>query len=605
MKTGQIAKRLTSLLLMLTMLFSMPLYLCAADSHPGRVNDTTHAVYPTAPYTYMTHPSPDGTYTLRVRINVQEGVQYYDEFAVLVSETGEVIRAVDMHREYGCQYGVDAYEAIWSPEGRFVALDMSESSTLFWSVKFLDAEEGDLWVPSSSLDLYEYWIWPQDPSLPHPDKVRNSPLMLEKWMSRGRASLITELDLGDGQRLWGRYIFDAVNETITSRSWGDALDLDSAANPIWSRALGEGAPAYNSGDFTVASPDGMSFVTLHAAEHKTDPETWSPLYSGFTVKRLTEMNTYELLYTVDFASYPYDRTRMLENYSDVCVKWAPDSSYAIVESADPGAKVFVCDMITGEYRLMRNLDALYETLMGKDAPESFPDSAHLFVEGFSVSGEALWAADFGDEWVRWIDDPGTYGSAGTTEIVDSGTAEDRSWVYTPDTAPTVRDGFTGFTAVSKTHHSGLDGLFSVGDGYKYVHMMPSADAYSEYVVDAKTERDGLFGKYDIVWSEEGCWVLDDEENTVYAGTGVIESCGAFALACNTETHNGAYNRIRLYDSEFALLLDYVNEKGVAVQDDGAVYAAYTRDGTTYLAYVSADGKVTELGIYSGNLSEYR
>ena len=67
MKTGQFVKKLTSLLLMLTMLFSMPLYLCAADSHPGRVHDTSLAVYPTAPYTYMTHPSPDGTYTLRVR----------------------------------------------------------------------------------------------------------------------------------------------------------------------------------------------------------------------------------------------------------------------------------------------------------------------------------------------------------------------------------------------------------------------------------------------------------------------------------------------------------------------------------------------------------
>lgn len=594
MKTGQFVKKLTSLLLMLTMLFSMPLYLCAADSHPGRVHDTSLAVYPTAPYTYMTHPSPDGTYTLRVRINVQEGVQYYDEFAVVVSETGEVIRAVDMHREYGRRYGVDAYEAIWSPEGRFVALDMSESTTDFWSVKFLDAEEGDLWVPMSSLDLYQNWIRPQKPSLPHPDKVQDSPLMLEKWMSRGRASLITELDLGNGQRLWGRYIFDAVNETITFRAWGDALNLDSLANPIWSRARGEGAPAYSSGDVTVASPDGMSFVTLHAAEHETDPDTWSPLYRGFTVQRLTEMNTYER-HSVDFPA----------NCGDVCVKWSPDSSYAVVESADPAARVFVCDMTTGEYHTMRTLAALYENLMGKEAPEAFPDDAHLFVEGFSISGEALWAADFGDEWVRWIDDPGTYGSAGTTEIVDSGTAEDRSWVYTPYTAPTVRDGFTGFTAVSKTHHSGLDGLFSIGDGYKYVHMEHTQDGYREYVADAKTERDELFGTYDIVWSEEGCWVLDENETTVYAGTGVVESCGAFALACRTETHNGAYDRIRLYDSEFTLLIDYVNEKGIAVQDDGSVYAAYTKEGTTYLAYVSVDGTVSELGVYWGNLSEYR
>ena len=164
MKRRQVLRMALSLLLTLSMLLSLPLYLYAADSHPGRAYDTAYAVYPTAPYTYSTHPSPDGSHYLRVRHNVVDGVTYYDEFAILETAGDVLLRAVDLHVDYGVREGVSQYDPLWSPDGRFVVFSSPEDGYLYPSVRILDVEERDYWIPASATDNYNA-MKAKDPSL--------------------------------------------------------------------------------------------------------------------------------------------------------------------------------------------------------------------------------------------------------------------------------------------------------------------------------------------------------------------------------------------------------------------------------------------------------
>lgn len=596
MKKRRISKIAVSLILTLSMLLSLPLYLCAADSHPGRAYDTTNAVYPTAPYTYSTHPSPDGSHYLRVRHNVVDGVTYYDEFAIVETAGNVLLRAVDLHVDYGMREGVSQYDPLWSPDGRFVVFSSPEDGYLYPSVRILDVEERDYWIPSSATDNYNA-MKAKDSSLYQAENYEStSPLYAEKWLSGNRVALVTEYVFGS-ERIWGRFVFDAEQNYFVSRAWGNAYDIDDPKNPIWTKVEGIGAPAYNNGDFSVTSPDGSYTVTVNAVDNLSDGETWGAMYESVRLPYPGGGMTEVMLYRVHGTDY------VTKAWNDISLKFSPDSRYVVMESSDPDAECLVYDVQTGNLRnLYRSTDAqIPEDVLGTDA--------RVYVEAFSVFGRAMYITEYtapdGTIYrVRNVD-PLNRGQQyfGRPYLIGDG---DRQPDDTFPQNPTTKDGFSGFIAVSKTHETGLDGLFRIGEQYKYIHMEAGKIPYSEYVSDAHyTEKKALFDRYTVVYSAAGCWVLDENEKTVYAGTGGVTKCGNFALAYNVE--NGFESRRRLFDRDFNLVMDSI--LGTAVQPDGSVYVSHTvgRGAFAYtcLSHIAADGTVTRVGAYDGDLSEFR
>jgi len=596
MKKRRITKFAVSLILTLSMLLSLPLYLCAADSHPGRAYDTTDAVYPTEPYTYSTHPSPDGSHYLRVRHNVVDGVTYYDEFAILETAGDVLLRAVDLHVDYGVREGVSQYDPLWSPDGRFVVFSSPEDGYLYPSVRILDVEERDYWIPASATDNYNA-IKAKDSSLYQAENYESvSPLYAEKWLSGNRVALVTEYVFGS-ERIWGRFIFDAEKNYFVSRAWGNAYDIDDPKNPIWTKVEGIGAPAYNNGDFSVTSPDGSYTVTVNAVDNLSDGETWGAMYESVRLPYPDGGMTEVMLYRVHGGDY------VTKAWNDISLKFSPDSRYVVMESSDPDAECLVYDVQTGSLRnLYRSTDA--------QIPEDvLATNARVYVEAFSVFGRAMYITEYtapdGTIYrVRNVD-PLNRGQQyfGRPYLIGDG---DRQPDDTFLQNPTTKDGFSGFIAVSKTHETGLDGLFRIGEQYKYIHMEAGKIPYSEYVSDAHyTEKKALFDRYTVVYSAAGCWVLDENEKTVYAGTGGVTKCGNFALAYNVE--NGFESRRRLFDRDFNLVMDYI--LGTVVQPDGSVYVSHTVGRgaftETCLSHIAADGTVTRVSAYDGDLSEFR
>ena len=596
MKKRRITKFAVSLILTLSMLLSLLLYLCAADSHPGRAYDTTYAVYPTAPYTYSTHPSPDGSHYLRVRHNVVDGVTYYDEFAILETAGDVLLRAVDLHVDYGVREGVSQYDPLWSPDGRFVVFSSPEDGYLYPSVRILDVEERDYWIPSSATDNYNA-MKAKDPSLYQADNRESiSPLYAEKWLSGNRVALVTEYVFGS-ERIWGRFIFDAEKNYFVSRAWGNAYDIDDPKNPIWTKVEGIGAPAYNNGDFSVTSPDGSYTVTVNAVDNLSDGETWGAMYESVRLPYPDGGMTEVMLYRVHGGDY------VTKAWNDISLKFSPDSRYVVMESSDPDAECLVYDVQTG------SLHNLYRSTSAQIPEDVLATNARVYVEAFSVFGRAMYITEYtapdGTIYrVRNVD-PLNRGQQyfGRPYLIGDG---DRQPDDTFPQNPTTKDGFSGFIAVSKTHETGLDGLFRIGEQYKYIHMEAGKIPYSEYVSDARyTEKKALFDRYTVVYSAAGCWVLDENEKTVYAGTGGVTKCGNFALAYNVE--NGFESRRRLFDRDFNLVMDYI--LGTAVQPDGSVYVSHTVGrgafAETCLSHIAADGTVTRVGAYDGDLSEFR
>lgn len=596
MKKRRITKFAVSLILTLSMLLSLPLYLCAADSHPGRAYDTTYAVYPTAPYTYSTHPSPDGSHYLRVRHNVVDGVTYYDEFAILETAGDVLLRAVDLHVDYGVREGVSQYDPLWSPDGRFVVFSSPEDGYLYPSVRILDVEERDYWIPASATDNYNA-IKAKDSSLYQAENYESvSPLYAEKWLSGNRVALVTEYVFGS-ERIWGRFIFDAEKNYFVSRAWGNAYDIDDPKNPIWTKVEGIGAPAYNNGDFSVTSPDGSYTVTVNAVDNLSDGETWGAMYESVRLPYPDGGMTEVMLYRVHGGDY------VTKAWNDISLKFSPDSRYVVMESSDPDAECLVYDVQTG------SLHNLYRSTDAQIPEDVLATNARVYVEAFSVFGRAMYITEYtapdGTIYrVRNVD-PLNRGQQyfGRPYLIGDG---DRQPDDTFPQNPTTKDGFSGFIAVSKTHETGLDGLFRIGEQYKYIHMEAGKIPYSEYVSDARyTEKKALFDRYTVVYSAAGCWVLDENEKTVYAGTGGVTKCGNFALAYNVE--NGFESRRRLFDRDFNLVMDYI--LGTAVQPDGSVYVSHSVGrgafAETCLSHIAADGTVTRVGAYDGDLSEFR
>ncbi len=595
MKKRRITKLAVSLILTLSMLLSLPLYLCAADSHPGRAYDTAYAVYPTEPYTYSTHPSPDGSHYLRVRHNVVGGVTYYDEFAILETAGDVLLRAVDLHVDYGVREGVSQYDPLWSPDGRFVVFSSPEDGYLHPSVRILDVQECDYWIPPASADLYRD-LRKTNPSLPEKtEKETNTPLLAAEWVSDSCLRLVTEYVFED-QRIWGQYIFDAAKNNVVSRDCGDALDFDDPKNPIWTRAEAIGVPAYCNTDFSVISPDRSYAVQVNAVPNVSDETTWGALYDSVTFwSDARGMQTFSF----DDGGVPMD-----VGYPDVIVKWTQDSRFAVVETASGELPLIILDMAAG------TVGVLYPFAYGRFPDEVLDAPSVMHLEAFSVFGEysvitEKTAPDGQIGWTRVIN---------TFDI----NRQQQSWVETsldstrvpdyalPAVSTTTKDGFTGFLAVSKTHETGLDGLFRIGDQYKYIHMEAGVIPYKEYVSDAYyAEKKALYDRYTVVYSAAGCWVLDENEKTVYAGTGGVTKCGNFALAYNVE--NGFESRRRLFDRDFNLVMDYI--LGTAVQPDGSVYVSHTVGrgafAETCLSHIAADGTVTRIGAYDGDLSEFR
>lgn len=595
MKKRRFTKIAVSLLLTLSMLLSLPLYLCAADSHPGRAHDTSNAVYPTEPYTYSTHPSPDGSHYLRVRHNVVNGITYYDEFAILETEGDVLLRAIDLHVDYGVREGVSQYDPLWSPDGRFVVFSSPEDGYLYPSIRILDVEERDYWIPSSATDNYNA-LKAVYPSLyPAENYESTSPLYAEKWISGNRVSLVTEYVFGS-ERIWGRFIFDAEKNYFVSRTWGNAYDIDDPKNPIWTKAEGIAAPAYNNGDFSVTSPDGTYTVTVNAADHMSDGETWGALYESVSLPYPGGGMTDVMLYHVhggDYTTMPW---------SDITLKFSPDSRYVVMESSDISAGCLVYDIQTGYLRnLYRSTDAqIPQDVLGTDA--------RVYVEAFSVFGRLMYITEYtapdGETYLVRNVDPMDRGQQyyGRPYLIGD---DDRQ----PDTAPvqnpTTKDGFTGFLAVSKTHVTGLDGLFRIGEQYKYLRMGAVFSPYRQYVSNASVDPELLFDRYLVVRSDGGLWVLDEHENTVYAGIGTVAECGSFAL---TYRNSGEPMRMwRVSGGMFRSVLEGVTK--TAVQEDGSVYVTHLvmihREAVTHLAHITADGVVHRLGLYDGDLSEFQ
>lgn len=595
MKRRQVLRMALSLLLTLSMLLSLPLYLYAADSHPGREYDTTYAVYPTAPYTYSTHPSPDGSHYLRVRHNVVDGVTYYDEFAILETAGDVLLRAVDLHVDYGVREGVSQYDPLWSPDGRFVVFSSPEDGYLYPSVRILDVEERDYWIPASATDNYNA-MKAKDPSLYQADNRESvSPMYAEKWLSGNRVSFVTEYVFGS-ERLWGRFIFDAEKNYFVSRALGDAYDIDDPKNPIWTKAEGIGAPAYNNGDFSVTSPDGSYIVTVNAADNLSDGETWGAMYESVLLPYPGGGMTEVMLYRVHGGDH------VTKAWNDITLKFSPDSRYVVMESSAPDAECLVYDVQTGNLRnLYRRTDAqIPQDVLGTDA--------RVWVEAFSVFGRVMYVTEYtapdGEVYQVRNVDPLDRGQQyyGRPYLIGE---DDRK----PDDAsaqnPTTKDGFEGFIAVSKTHKTGLDGLFRIGEQYKYIHMEAGVIPYSEYVSDAAADADLLFDRYRVVRSDEGVWVLDENENVVYAGVGAVFEFGQLALTyADAEGENSLW---RVGGDSFRLILDRITE--MAAQEDGSVYVIHTVGKgpfeTGMLSHVDADGTVTTIGEYDGDLSEFR
>lgn len=588
MKQRRFFRMMTAVVLTLSMLFSLPLYLCAADSHPSDYQNP-NAVYPTEPYYYETHRSPDGEHILRVRVNEVDHVTYYDMFSLIDAEDGTVLRDFDIHAIYNAEKGIPLYGVSWSPDGRFVVIDYPHTNKRGLTTLVLDTEELDFWMPPSTLNNYDS-MRTQDKTLPARDVNGMRPWKAERWISDTRVSLITEYINGE-QRIWSRMVFDAAKCKVVSREWGDSADIDNPDNPIWTRAAAQGAPAYNTDDFSVSSPDGTYSVVVRAADKMSDADTWNALYES--VAAPYQMSDYITEIELPLISADLQRWNL---WHDISTVWSPDGRYFAYQSEDNDALAWVYDMKTGGAQYLN-----YE----------LEGASKARIIAFSVFDEVLYevirTATTGEQTrelqIRQMSSQRRHINLYVSPV--NGFEDAEAAPPAALTTPTVKDGFTGFLAVSKTHVTGLDGLFRIGEQYKYLRMGAVFSPYRQYVSDASVDPELLFDRYKVVRSDGGLWVLDEHENTVYAGIGTVAECGSFALTCRD---NGEPMRMwRVSGGMFRSVLEGVTK--TAVQEDGSVYVTHLvmihREAVTHLAHITADGVVHRLGLYDGDLSEFQ
>ena len=451
----------------------------------------------------------------------------------------------------------------------------------------LDTEQLNFWMPPSTLDVYRA-LRRQNSALPAMNTDGMRPWMVERWVSDGCVSLLTEYVQGD-HRIWARMILDAVKRDVVSYEWGNSADFDAPENPVWTKAVAHGAPAYNSGDFSVPSPDGKHTVIVRAANNVSDAETWNALYEGITVP-------YPDPSYADRITLPLtDKMLEEELWHDIAVLWSPDGRYVVFQSGDADALAMVYDLANGDRKPLNIYFEKDGTTKVRVIAFSVFDEVLYELESTAPTGEVSLEQRIKQmNYKYWY--PTLY------ESVPGGFASEKPVL--PANVPTVKDGFRNFIAVSKTHVTGLDGLFRIGEQYKYLRMGAIFSPYRQYVSDAHVDSELLFDRYKVVRSDGGLWVLDENENTVYAGIGTVAECGSFAL---TYRNSGEPMRMwRVSGGLFRSVLEGVTK--TAVQEDGSVYVTHLvmihREPVTHLAHITEDGTVHRLGRYDGDLSEF-
>lgn len=603
MKKRRISRIAISFILTLSMLLSLPLYLCAADM--------------TGEHIECIGISPDQRYLLEIRsivtIHEDESMTYNGAhyLAVCDTQTGKVIRSIQSVPNYkptfdGIRADAETFGCgvHWSDNSRFCAVDMPHDPEYGASVLLFDTKRMTSLGLVHSSDLYQ-WIYEHDTALDLPDSdtiTLNTPFVVEKW-SGNTVRLLCEFDLGDGRRMWARHTQDMEQMRVLNTEWGDALDLDDPMNPIWKRTEALPSPDNNQG-YRFDTPDNRYCITVETAYLRSNPETWNNMYESVHYSEngfVREEYHLDLMHTAWAQGLRYD-DRPLWNH--LSLKLSPDSRYLIAESADVGAYPFYIDLDTERVRILPSAETRLDAVSR--------GAVKVYTEAFSVFGDALLIVCEEDgSRSREIFDLET----GKIASAQAGMADDAAFAYTEHELPSsLRDAFRGFTAVSKTHTNGLDGLFRVGDDYMYLHMehgenLYSTKLYREYVHPVSV-IDTAFEGYRVLYSREGCWVLDENETTVYAGTGFVKSCGAFALAINQDMVNPIDSIVTdrtLFDADFHLLVKHVLD--TAPQSDGSVYVSHTIGrgafAETYLSHIAADGTIMRIGAYDGDLSEFR
>ena len=584
MKNRHFSNMAVSLLLMLSMLLSLSLSV------------TVSAAGASPQYSEKVYASPDWTHELHVEYRTDENGTDCHSFYICERDGGKIISRVIGQNIIG-RIGV-----YWSPDGSYAAVDTVDDPDIGQSLTVLSAKNTRVWRVVDVGTDYN-WIRTHDRglALPPAGNITLPVWKFEKWHGNSVFSIITEYEL-DGRRIWSRLTLDAESPQ-TSQEWGESLNPDDPENPIWSRAKAIGTHNYNT-PMHFQSPDYTYRIEVLNAHLRSNPQTWNFLYERILVHSGFDLYAYDLdtfhaalTEEMPYRDHPY--------WNSLCLKFSPDSRYMIAESMDAGAYPFYIDL---ETKAAAVLPPVWENREAFAAGEMTAS-----VEAFSVFGDAaviLVGQDGSRQRVIFDMASGEIDASLTL----SGDASDEALSCTAFPWPkNLRDAFSGFTAVSKTHTYGLDGLFCVDGAYWYLHMgqgncgtdmTPAGDYVSRIQA-----IDHYFDRYRVLYSREGCWVLDENDRTVYAGTGNIRSCGAFALATNLRAKNpvdAVVTGKRLFDSSFHLLLDRVID--TAPQQDGSVYASHTVGrgalASVHLAYVSADGTVTDLGPYDGDLSEF-
>lgn len=586
-------KSITRIIVTFFLMISMMLTLAvsvAASSPKGEIG-----------YDRQTYASPDGISYLLVTKQLISGK--WDIIALAVGNviSGTVISSENIH----IQGEIGVY---WSPDSTYVAVEMPQDPYCAQTVLvlFADPENAGVFHSASTQSDYEWIRETSTSDLPPVDEITLSAALIEGWRSPTQLGVITEYVLGH-ERIWSRRVFDMEQRKLVIQERGDALNLDDPKNPIWKRAEALSSPDNNQG-YCIYTPDNRYCVTVESAYLRSDRETWNSMYesiyyseNGF-VRKEYDLDVMHAAWVED-ASY-YDRPF----WNHLSLKISPDSRYLIVESADTGAYPFYIDLNTQNSRILPSAEIRLDAVGHGNAT--------VYTEAFSVFGEAVVIVCEEDgSRSREIFDLET----GTIGYVQTGDADDTAFSYTPHKSiKRLKDSFKGYIAISKTHTNGLDGLFRIGDDYKYLHMETvknedGTSSYREYVCNAVVFSGSLSSVpdgYREIYSREGCWVLDENDRVVYAGTGVVRSCGNFTLAINQHMVTPIDTIItgkRLFDSTFRLVLDRVLD--TAAQSDGSVYVKHTvgKGGFAFenLSYIAADGTRTNLGRYTGDLGEFR
>ena len=507
MRKQRCAKIVTVLLLLLSMLISLTVSVSAYTDEYGNE------------YQKQYYDSPAGNY--RLVVTKQWIRDQWDIIALSVNTTadGTIISAINKH----IQGEIGVY---WGPDEKYVAVDTPQDPNHWGTVTVMSAaaENSYVYRPGSTQTNYEWLRQHSTSDLPPVEEITVPAALIEGWQSPTSLSIITEYAL-DNERIFTRRVFDAEQMQMLSQEWGDALNLDDPKNPIFIRASAHSSPDYNR-QFSIDTPDGKYRITAETAYLCSDSETWNDMYESISYSENGVLRAEFELDTMHAGrtegTLYYDRLF----WNHLSLKISPDSRYLIAESADIGAYPFYIDLQT------RKAAILPSAAVRLDAIDS--GNVRVYTEAFSVFGDAL---------VIVCEEDGTRSrevidlETGEIELSQNAVSEHPAYSYTEhQTAASLKDSITGFISVAQTHAKGVDGLFRLDDDYYYLHMEEgeteySAKSYREYVCPISVIDDNLDG-YRVLYTREGCFVLDENDVVVYAGTGMIQSDGNFLRAVN-------------------------------------------------------------------------